>query len=137
MVVHRKRAEFEGRSRVTTWLYGICYRVASEYHRRSNRKREQLSDELPEAADPSTPELSFEGREAREKLDEVLDQLDGDKRAVLVLYELDEVPAHEIAERLGIPTGTVYSRLKSAREDFARALARLKARWAHSAGGSR
>lgn len=132
VVVHRKLPEFAARSKVTTWLFGICYRVASEYARRAHVRREQATDEMPEQPDPSaSPEDRYEGREAREKLDEVLAYLDTDKRAVFVLYEIDELPVEQIAEALGLRPGTVYSRLKAAREEFEKALARMRARWAH------
>jgi RNA polymerase sigma-70 factor, ECF subfamily len=59
---------------------------------------------------------------------EALSALDDDRRAVFVMHELDELPAPEIADALGIPVNTVYSRLRVARERFAQALERLKAR---------
>jgi RNA polymerase sigma-70 factor (ECF subfamily) len=138
VVVHRKLAEFESRSRMTTWLFGICFRVASEYARRAHTRHEQASDELPEAPDlAASPEERYQGEEARARLDEVLDQLDPEKRAVFVLYEIDELSAEQIAATVGVPVGTVYSRLKAARQEFERALARLQARWKHAMGRGR
>ncbi len=134
VVVHRKLPAFEARSKVTTWLFGICFRVASEHQRRTHSRREDLTESLPDAADPGeNPEERCEGREARERLDEVLTQLDADKRAVFVLYEIDELSVDTIAEMVGVPVGTVYSRLRAARDEFDRALSRLRARWAHAA----
>jgi len=134
VVVHRKLPEFEARSKVTTWLFGICFRVASEHLRKVKSQREDITDALPEAPDPAdSPEERCQGREARERLDEVLGYLDADKRAVFVLYEIDELSVESIAEMVGVPVGTVYSRLRAAREEFDRALARLRARWAHNA----
>src|SRR5262245_5134698 len=87
IIVHRKLPEFAGRSKLTTWLYGICFRVASEHQRRAYVRREQATDEFPEAMDETaSPEERYQGREAREKLDEVLSYLDTEKRAVFVLY---------------------------------------------------
>lgn len=129
LVVHRKLGEFEGRSKITTWLWGICYRTACQYF----RQRRPLHDDPGAAADlvdpAASPEERYEGREARAKLDEVLAMLDPERRAVFVLYEIDEVPVDEIARRIGIPAGTVYSRLKVARQEFERAIQRLRARW--------
>jgi RNA polymerase sigma-70 factor (ECF subfamily) len=51
-----------------------------------------------------------------------------ERRALLVMYELDEMTCEEIAEVLGIPVGTVHSRLHAAREEFKSALKRWKAR---------
>lgn len=135
LVVHRKLPEFGGRSRLTTWLFGICFRVAREHSRRAYVRREEASDVLPEiTTEPeASPEELYAGRQARERLDELLAHLDPDKRAVFVLYELEQLPVEEIAESVGVPVGTVYSRLKSARQDFDQALLRLRAKWAHEA----
>ncbi|MEI8259579.1 MAG: sigma-70 family RNA polymerase sigma factor, partial [Deltaproteobacteria bacterium] len=134
VVVHRRLPAFEARSKVTTWLFGICFRVASEQQRKTRARREDITDAMPDAADPGdNPEERCEGREARARLDEVLAQLDADKRAVFVLYEIDENPVEVIAEMVGVPVGTVYSRLRAAREEFDRVLARLRAQWAHIA----
>ncbi len=129
MVVHRKLAEFEGRSKLTTWLWGICYRTAGQYFRQQRAPHDDV-EAAPDVVDlAATPEERYEGREARAKLDEVLATLDPEKRAVFVLYEIDEVPVDEIARRVGVPVGTVYSRLKVARQEFERAIHRLRVRW--------
>jgi RNA polymerase sigma-70 factor (ECF subfamily) len=134
VVVHRKLPTFEGRSRITTWLYGICFRVASEFSRSVKSKREDVTDAMPEHADPADgPEERVQGREARARLDEVLAMLDDEKRAVLVLFEIEELPAEVVAEIVGVPVGTVYSRLRAARDEFERAIVRLRARWTHRA----
>src|SRR5262245_29730902 len=79
VVVHRKLPEFAARSKVTTWLFGICYRVASEHSRRAYVRREHATDEVPEQVDQqASPEERYAGREARAKLDEVLADLDTD-----------------------------------------------------------
>jgi RNA polymerase sigma-70 factor, ECF subfamily len=57
-----------------------------------------------------------------------LEHVDLDRRAVLVLYELDGVPMKEIAASLGIPVHTGYSRLRTAREELAISLRRLRKR---------
>ncbi len=132
VVVHRKRAEFEGRARMTTWLYGICFRVASDHRRRAHVRREQPSAEPLGAEAPDErsrdPEQELGRTEARALLDDALDALDLEKRSVFVLYEIEELPAEEIAARTGVVVGTVYSRLKAARAEFDRAVARIRAR---------
>ncbi len=132
VVVHRKRAEFEGRARLTTWLYGICFRVASDQRRRAHVRREVPSAE-PEGSEASDdrsvdPEQQLGRVEARALLDEALEALDLEKRAVFVLYEIEELPVDEIAARTGVVEGTVYSRLRAARVEFDRAVTRIRAR---------
>ena len=55
-----------------------------------------------------------------------LEEVDVERRAVLILYELDEVPMKEIAVALGIPLFTAYSRLRVAREELTVAIRRLQ-----------
>jgi RNA polymerase sigma-70 factor (ECF subfamily) len=129
IVVHQRLGSFDGSSRMTTWLYGICIRVASAYRRRSYRRRERTGEEVQEAIDEGeSPELAASRAEAQDRLRHVLDEMDIEKRALFVMFEIDEVSCEEIAEILGIPIGTVYSRLHSARKEFESALRRLEAR---------
>jgi RNA polymerase sigma-70 factor (ECF subfamily) len=108
IVVHRKLPEFAGRSKVTTWLYGVCFRVAS-----GGRGR---------AADPAT---IAERNEGFAMLERVLDRIPDEQRAVFCLFELEGMTGEEIAEALEIPLGTAYSRLRLARVAFSAATAEL------------
>jgi len=130
VVVHRRLPEFEGRSSIKTWVFGILLRVVSD-HRRTLRRKGGLA-ELPheDVLESSAvgPIETLEKRQAAGVLHALLEELDDDKRAVFVLAELEELAAPEIAEMLGIPANTVYSRLRAAREAFERALARHRAR---------
>ena len=58
---------------------------------------------------------------------DLLDELELSQRAVFTLFELDGLSGEEIAELLAIPLGTVYSRLRLARETFRRTLERQRA----------
>ena len=97
MVVHRKLAEFEGRSTVRTWVYGIAVRVASDYRKRGHVRREVPTDEMPDNASKDDPHADAARSQARAKLDAILDGLDEDKRAVFVLYEIEQVTMAEVA----------------------------------------
>jgi RNA polymerase sigma-70 factor (ECF subfamily) len=114
LVVHRRLGEFDGQS-VRGWLYGICVRVASDY-RRSAGVRRRAREPLSERSVASAVESDVEGRKLEMKLMAVLDELDDEKRAVFVLYELEELTLREIAEALSIPLQTAYSRLRVARQ---------------------
>jgi len=116
VVVHRKLGEFEGRSSLRTWIYGICARTASDYRRSARVRREIVTDAPPDAPADGRQHEALALREARAKLDRILDQLDDDKRAVFVLYEIEELTMNEVAEALSCPVQTAYSRLHAARK---------------------
>ncbi len=123
IVVHRKLGTFHGGSTLRSWLYGICLRVASEHRRRPYRRREHVVEAVPDEGLDASQEDEIERRRALARLDEALDQLDEDKRAVFVLFELEQVPMVEVAEAAGCPLQTVYSRLYAARKIVESALA--------------
>ena len=123
LVVHRKLATFGGSS-LRTWLYGICLRVASEHRRRPHRRREEVVEAVPDPGVAPSQEDDVERRRALALLDEALSLLDDDKRAVFVLFELEQVPMVEVAEAAGCPLQTAYSRLYAARKIVEEALAR-------------
>jgi RNA polymerase sigma-70 factor (ECF subfamily) len=125
VVVHRKLAEFEGRSSLRTWIYGICIRTASA-HRKLARHREMPTDSPPEREAEGTPHESLARRRALEKLDRALGELDEDKRTVFVLYEIEELGMAEIAEIVGCPLQTAYSRLHAARDKVQAAMKEAK-----------
>lgn len=125
VVVHRRLAEFEARSALTTWLYGIARRVASDHRRRDQRnqtRQDEISDQL-EAPGRSPFEI-VEHNQAARLLGEILAELDDDRREVFVLMEVEQLSAPDVAQVLGVPLNTVYSRLRVARQRFEAALAR-------------
>lgn len=131
VVVHRRLSSFDFTSDIRTWLYGICIRVARAHRRRAWFRREAPSMELPEThapVDSDHPEEALATKQARAMLDRVLGDMDLEKRAVFVMFEIDELPSEEIAQVLGIPVGTVWSRLSHARKQFQTVLLRHQAR---------
>lgn len=116
VVVHRKLGDFEGRSSLRTWIYGICARTASDYRRSARVRREVVTDAPPDASSDARQHEVVALRQARAALDRILDELDDDKRAVFVLYEIEELTMNEVAEALGCPLQTAYSRLHAARK---------------------
>jgi RNA polymerase sigma-70 factor, ECF subfamily len=114
VVVHRRRGDFEGRSSLRTWLYSICLRKAAAHRR---RRREVPVEEVPEG--PSSkpgPHEQLVRNEGCRLLDEAIEFLDEDKRAVFVLYEIEELTMAEVAEVVDCPLQTAFSRLHAARK---------------------
>jgi RNA polymerase sigma-70 factor (ECF subfamily) len=121
VVIYRKLDEFEHRSSLGTWVYGICMRVASSYRRSAHRRREDVVAETPDFPVHPTQLQEVEEHRVRQRLLAALDELDAEKREVFVLFEIEERPMAEIAALLGCPLRTVYSRLEAARKELARA----------------
>jgi RNA polymerase sigma-70 factor, ECF subfamily len=126
VVVHKKLAVFDPSSRVTTWLYAIALRVASDRRRRASERHEVLG-ETPERA-CHVPAESSELADRRALLERALDALPLEQRAVFTLFELDGMHGGEIAALLDVPVATVHSRLRLARETFRRVVSRTRAR---------
>lgn len=116
VVVHRKLPEFEARAKLSTWVYGICVRVASDHRKRAHMRHESSSDLMPEGRQSASQLQEIAQAQARVLLDAVLAELDEDKRAVFVLYEIEELPMAEVALAVGTPLQTAYSRLHAARK---------------------
>jgi RNA polymerase sigma-70 factor (ECF subfamily) len=133
LVVQRKLDRLRPGAAVQSWVFAITVRVASEYRRRGARRRTELLDEAIADGAPGPARL-HELHESVQLLHEVLGDLDEDKRAVYVLCELEQLSVPEIAEVLGANLNTVYSRLRSARKQFAASLQRRRAASAAPAG---
>jgi RNA polymerase sigma-70 factor (ECF subfamily) len=126
LVAFRRASEFEGRSTLKTWLFGIAWNMARRAQRGAWRREEPLADVDTVAG--TNQEESASRAEAVRTLYEILDGLEPDKRDVFVMAELEEMTAPEIAEIAGVPLNTVYSRLRAARQDFDAAIKRRRAR---------
>jgi RNA polymerase sigma-70 factor (ECF subfamily) len=123
LIVLDKFAEFERRSSLRTWLYGICRNVARA-ERRRHRRSETPLEELPERVVQPAQEGELWIRRAHERLVQALETLDDDQRQVFILFEIEELPMEEIARISSTPLGTCYSRLYRARERVHAALRR-------------
>jgi RNA polymerase sigma-70 factor, ECF subfamily len=109
LVVHTRIAEFEGRSSIRTWIYGVALRVALSFRRKGYRVREQLGEELPEtSAEPEQLSL-VEQRQTLGLIERALGKLAEPKREVFALYELEGMTIAEVASALGIPENTVFT----------------------------
>jgi RNA polymerase sigma-70 factor, ECF subfamily len=137
LVVQKKSAQFDGKGELRTWLYAIALRIARRYRaaaaedarRRAADSRPLGTDDaeaLPELPAPADTEHSVEHVERLELARRALERLDDSKREVFVLGHVEQMSAPEIAETIGIPLNTVYSRLRAARLEFRAHIARLE-----------
>ncbi len=130
LIVFRRLPDFDGQAKISSWLFRICLRTAKDYRRRAHVRRELLDDaELGRCADPSVDAIhAAERREGMALVDAALERLTLEQRAVFVLFELEDMTGDEIAETLGIPLGTVYSRLRLGRAGFWKSIEQQTAR---------
>lgn len=122
LVVHRRDADFAGRSTLRTWIYGISVRVAKDHRRTQARHRQRLlgfKRELKALAEPpSAPGRDAEQREAARLTQRVLNEMDEEERDVLVLVELEDLSIAEAAAALDLHVRTCQRRLRAARDHF-------------------
>jgi RNA polymerase sigma-70 factor (ECF subfamily) len=120
LVVHRRRADFEGRSSLRTWLYGIAVRVALSLRRRAHLQREQLVAQPPEGRSEAVQEQRLADARTLTWLQSVLLAMDAEKREAFVLYELEGMTVAELAAATDVPETTALYRLHQAREEVLR-----------------
>jgi RNA polymerase sigma-70 factor (ECF subfamily) len=120
VIAHRKIRDLRTVDAPRGWLYAIAVNVAR--HARRARTTGSLDDEDP----PHDPRDLGRQMQARHELLWLLDQLDEQKREVIVLYFLEQLTLREISEALGCPLQTVYSRLGAATKQLEEARTRMR-----------
>jgi len=133
VVVHRKLPEFEGRSAIRTWLFQVARNAVHDHKRAARRKDAHVTSDdgqidRAHANEEQRPDVSAARAQAVRILEQLMATLDDEKREVFLLADLEQLPAAEVAEALGINVNTVYSRLRLAREALNLALERHRAR---------
>lgn len=125
-VAGHKLPGFEGRARETTWLYRIAANVVSAELRKRRRQhllglrwlRPADGDELAEG-----PDRGLEQNDARTLVHAVMQEMSEKKRAVFLLFELEGLSGQEVADIVGCPLDTMWTRLFHARREFKERLA--------------
>ncbi len=128
VVVHRKLADYDTARPIRPWLFGISFRVASDYRRRARFKAEVATGRVEAQSTQPRPDDRIAAEQDRALVLEALESLDLDRRAVFVMHDIDGISAPDIAGVLDVPVNTVYSRLRVARQRFTAAVRRLVAR---------
>jgi RNA polymerase sigma factor (sigma-70 family) len=115
LVLARRASDVKPGHALRGWLYGVAVRTAKEARRMASRRRSRETHvaSLPERVAPSDEPPDSD---ALRILDEEIGQLPEHYRAAVILFEIDGLSRREAAARLGIPEGTLASRLAKARK---------------------
>jgi RNA polymerase sigma-70 factor (ECF subfamily) len=130
--IHRARDSYDPARKFSTWIHTIANNLLKNEFRNRSRRRETTFSELrPEtasngavsrpvefAATGHNPEREAYRRELREAIDTAIERMDEHHRIPFVMREVEDRTYEEIAEQIGIPVGTVKSRLNRARNSF-------------------
>jgi RNA polymerase sigma-70 factor (ECF subfamily) len=128
--VFKKVQDYNPSAKFSTWLYTIASNLAKdEFKRRARHPARSLdwkggndtTRDMPQAKADTTesvPDVRLEHDEVRQQVNKALDLLDANDREILVLKDVQGLSYEEIAEILGLPMGTVKSRLSRARTAF-------------------
>lgn len=128
LVALMKLPEFEGRSLVSTWLWGICRRVAIAYRRSSAVRYEVMTDptQFDSLFEPTGESATPPSASQEVAVEQMLNKLSASQRIVFELAEVDDLDGPQIATLLNISLGTVRSRLRYARQRIRREVKRLR-----------
>ncbi len=110
LTVFRKAGQFQGNSALGTWIYRIAVNTCYDQIRRAKRRP---VESIPEHIDPSDPgaEQAIESAGHRPEIETALASLPAEFRNAVILSDLEGLPLPEVAEILGVPVGTVKSRV--------------------------
>ncbi|MGQ0849903.1 MAG: RNA polymerase sigma factor [Actinomycetota bacterium] len=124
LTLFRKAGQYRATAAVGTWLYRITVNTCYDQLRRERRRH---AEPIPEYLDPSDPTAQddFTSVELQPPIRRALDSLSPEFRAVVVLSDIEGYALPEVAEVLGLPVGTVKSRLFRARQRLAEQLGNL------------
>jgi len=123
--VFRGLADYDPLRPLRPWLFGIAFRTASEHRRAQYRHREVEEVDHADSNAPTADQM-VSSEEDRRLVLKALESLSLDRRAVLVLHEIDGLTVPEISQALGVRLNTAYSRLRRGLIDFEKAVRRLR-----------
>jgi len=120
VAVHRHFADYDPQRAAKAWLFAFISRLASNYRNLARIRRQQGLDDTVAAASDDDPESNAHRTSRSQFVRDVLLAMSEERRTALILHDLEELTAPEIALALELPLNTVYSRVRRAREDFKR-----------------
>jgi RNA polymerase sigma-70 factor (ECF subfamily) len=128
VTVYDRLASYDRARPIRPWLFAFAVRIAANHKRGARVRREIVDGENVAPVEQGTPEDHLSDRRRQEIVLKALERVPVERRAALVLHDVDGFAAPEIAEALGIPINTVYSRVRVARQELQRAIERLAPR---------
>jgi RNA polymerase sigma-70 factor (ECF subfamily) len=128
VVALRRLKDFDRSRSGRPWLFGILYRVVGHYHRSARRRLEVVEDTHERTDGRLGAEEMAAAAKAQSVVLDVLEKLNLERRAVIVMHDIEEFTMPEIADALGIPLNTGYSRLRLARAEFVAELQHVRQR---------
>jgi RNA polymerase sigma-70 factor (ECF subfamily) len=123
LTVHHQLGEYDPARPRRPWLFSFALRFAANYRRLARNQGHVADDALASVAADETIDV-----EARSLVLGALGTMEFDRRAVLVMHDLEGFTAPEVAEQLGLNLNTVYSQIRLARADFRGAVTQLQAK---------
>ena len=125
VAVYRHFSERDPARPLRPWLFGFCFRIASD-HRKLARHRHEAPPLAHEPADPAKqPDALVDDERLRHQLLAALDAMDFEKRSLVVMHDLEGLSVPEIAALLAVPLNTAYSRLRLARAELEKQLVKI------------
>lgn len=125
--VYRRLDEMDASRPVRPWLFAFAFRCASDWRRLARHRIETSIDTYEIPAPQPAADAAVTMAQERELVRQALQHVPLERRAVVILHDLDELPMKQIAESLGIRLFTAYSRLRVGRKEFADTVRRLRA----------
>lgn len=133
LAAYRRIQDFDASRPIRPWLFGFAYRIASD-HRRLSRHRREFGGLEADAKDAAhLPDEQLAAKQTRDLVIQALDEIEFERRGILIMHDVDGHPMPEISRVLSIPLNTAYSRLRLARRDFEAAIRRFSS---HAGAGS-
>lgn len=119
---YRALGRFRGQSQFYTWLYSIATNMTLNFLKKRNRRARAMSlddvdasierdEEFIALTSPDAPDRHVQLQELQKSLNEALQKLSDDHRAVVVMYDIQGLPHAEISRIMGVSEGTIRSRL--------------------------
>ena len=125
LTVFRKADRYQGKAAFSTWLYRVAVNTCYDLLRRQQRRQ---TDPIPEGMDPPDPSADdvLAGVEVRPDIESALQAIQPEFRGALVLVDLEGLAIDTAAEILGVPSGTIKSRVYRGRRALAEHLGNLR-----------